>query len=298
MTGIFTAFRYAPSRTLVARIGFSPIRTLSSLLGGKSGGWDPNVAVHGKPPPINSSDSTEDVVPARFPVERTSQDATSAADPVSRMRSAFRERYLDRGGGGGGGSGGDVTRAEMVQFQAYVRKRLTEIDRRMPKRPSIRDSAELSFLEQQVVEDHLSKVRKLRDPLRDVPLAHISHTNLPLLCRFVSEGGAILPRKLTGTKARKQRKVAKMIKRAQQLALLPITWKLPKYRHAAFSDDFSKPERPAPPRVADDDFADPPDIRFPGQFEDMRRLDMDLSRLARDTYAEPPPPTPGAVSAS
>merc|ERR1711920_650337 len=166
----------------------------------------------------------------------------------------------------------------------YVRRRLAEIERRMPKKPSTREAAEFAFLEQQVIEDHLPKVRKLRDPLRGVPLSHITHTNLPLLCRFVSEGGAILPRKLTGTQARKQRKVAKMIKRAQQLALMPITWKLPKYRHATFSDDFSKPERATPLRLADDDFADPPDIRFPGQFEDMRRLDMDLSRLARENF--------------
>ena len=43
-------------------------------------------------------------------------------------------------------------------------------------------------------------------------------------------------------------------------------------------------------RHADDDFADPPDIRFPGQFEDMRKLDMDLSRLARETYMAPTTP--------
>merc|ERR1719436_2246448 len=126
------------------------------------------------------------------PVAQTARgNMASVADPA-RMRSSFRERYLDRGGVGGG----DRSRTEMLQFQAYVRQRLTEIEQRMPKKPSRREAAELAFLEQQVIEDHLPKVRKLRDPLRDVPLSHITHTNLPLLCRFVSEGGAILPRKL------------------------------------------------------------------------------------------------------
>jgi len=55
-----------------------------------------------------------------------------------------------------------------------------------------------------VVEDHMPKKRRvLRDPLKDVPLDQITLTNLPLLCRFVSDGGAILPRKLTGVHVRK-----------------------------------------------------------------------------------------------
>ena len=36
------------------------------------------------------------------------------------------------------------------------------------------------------------KRRELRDPLKDVKLEDITHTNLPLICRFVSEGGSIL----------------------------------------------------------------------------------------------------------
>ena len=37
----------------------------------------------------------------------------------------------------------------------------------------------------QVVEDHMTRARrKLRDPLKDTPLAEITHTNLPLLCRI------------------------------------------------------------------------------------------------------------------
>ena len=49
-------------------------------------------------------------------------------------------------------------------------------------------------------------------------------------------------------------------------------------------------------RLADDDFADPPDMRFPGQFEDVRRLDMDLSRLARDNFKSSRPKPESATS--
>ena len=48
----------------------------------------------------------------------------------------------------------------------------------------------------------------------------------------VSDNGTILPRKLTGVQLKKQKRIARAIKRAQQLALMPKIWKLPQYRHA------------------------------------------------------------------
>jgi len=168
-----------------------------------------------------------------------------------------------------------------MQFQAYVRQRIQQMNERMPKAPSSREAAELAFLEQEVIDDHMpARRRKLRDPLKDTSLEDITYTNLPLLCRFISEGGAILPRKLTGVGARKQKFLSKAIKRAQQLALLPPTWKLPRYRHASYMDEFSQPERP-PQRIEGDEFADPPDIRFPG-VQEARKLDIDLGKFARD----------------
>ena len=57
-------------------------------------------------------------------------------------------------------------------------------------------------------------------------------------------------------------------------------WKLPRYRHASYADQFSLPEKPPPVRSEDDEFRDPPDIRFPNQWERGRTgLDFDLSRL-------------------
>jgi small subunit ribosomal protein S18 len=39
--------------------------------------------------------------------------------------------------------------------------------------------------------------------------------------KFVNEQGKILPRRLTGTSVKYQRKVSKAVKRARHLALLP-----------------------------------------------------------------------------
>jgi small subunit ribosomal protein S18 len=42
-----------------------------------------------------------------------------------------------------------------------------------------------------------------------------------LLKKFISERGKILPRRVTGTSAKYQRKLTTAIKRARQMALLP-----------------------------------------------------------------------------
>ena len=91
---------------------------------------------------------------------------------------------------------------------------------RLPRRLGTREAAELAFLEDEVIQDHMNlRRRRVRDPLKDVGVRDIRHTNLPLLSRFVSEAGAILPRKLTGVSPKKQKRLAKAIKRAHHLAL-------------------------------------------------------------------------------
>lgn len=78
----------------------------------------------------------------------------------------------------------------------------------------------------------------------------------------------------------------------QVLALMPRTWKLPRYRHASYADQYSLPERPLPARSEDDEFRDPPDIRFPNQWENTRSaLDIDLARLVRASPGMAPRPS-------
>ena len=52
-------------------------------------------------------------------------------------------------------------------------------------------------------------------------IKYIDYKEADLLLRFVNEQGKILPRRITGTSTKYQRKVAQAIKRARHLALMP-----------------------------------------------------------------------------
>ena len=50
----------------------------------------------------------------------------------------------------------------------------------------------------------------------------IDYKDVKLMQRFVSERGKIMPSRITAVSAKKQRELAKAIKRARNLALLPF----------------------------------------------------------------------------
>ena len=52
---------------------------------------------------------------------------------------------------------------------------------------------------------------------------YIDYKEVSRLRRYVSERGKILPRRVTGTCARHQRRLTTALKRARQIALLPFT---------------------------------------------------------------------------
>lgn len=51
---------------------------------------------------------------------------------------------------------------------------------------------------------------------------YIDYKDVDLLKRFISEKGKILPRRVTGTSAKNQRKLTVAIKRARVMGLLPF----------------------------------------------------------------------------
>ncbi len=59
-------------------------------------------------------------------------------------------------------------------------------------------------------------------PLRDCSDDDIDYKNVELLKRFISDGGRILPRRLTYVSAKKQRILVRAIKRARFMALIPF----------------------------------------------------------------------------
>jgi len=55
------------------------------------------------------------------------------------------------------------------------------------------------------------------------PTKTVDYRDVAMLNRFLSERGKILSRRLTGLSAYNQRKVAKAVKRAQHLGLIPFS---------------------------------------------------------------------------
>lgn len=77
-----------------------------------------------------------------------------------------------------------------------------------------------------------SEIRYLAPPTVDVKkkkycrfkksgIKYIDYKDPQFLLKFINEQGKILPRRLTGTSVKYQRKVAQAVKRARHIALLP-----------------------------------------------------------------------------
>ncbi|MFO7880616.1 MAG: 30S ribosomal protein S18 [Bacteroidales bacterium] len=84
-----------------------------------------------------------------------------------------------------------------------------------------------------------SEIRYLTPPSVDVKkkkycrfkknrIKYVDYKDPQFLKRFLNEQGKILPRRITGTSLKYQRKVAKAVKRARHIALLPYVTDLMK----------------------------------------------------------------------
>lgn len=65
--------------------------------------------------------------------------------------------------------------------------------------------------------------RRKQDPFAGDKIKQIDYKDVNLLKKFISERGKILPRRVTGTSAKSQRKLTLAIKRARMIALLPYS---------------------------------------------------------------------------
>lgn len=77
--------------------------------------------------------------------------------------------------------------------------------------------AEVRFLSPQSVDNRKKKYCRFKKS----GIKYIDYKDPEFLKKFLNEQGKILPRRITGTSLKYQRRLATAIKRARQLALLP-----------------------------------------------------------------------------
>ena len=82
------------------------------------------------------------------------------------------------------------------------------------------ENNEESYLKVSFVNQSVFIRKKKACPLRDIPFNEINYTNLKLLSKFLTERGKIIPSRITNVELKKQRAIAKAIKRARQLGLI------------------------------------------------------------------------------
>ncbi|WP_375491363.1 30S ribosomal protein S18 [uncultured Jatrophihabitans sp.] len=67
------------------------------------------------------------------------------------------------------------------------------------------------------------KPKKKSNPLASAKITYIDYKDTNLLRKFISDRGKIRARRVTGVSAQQQRQIAKAIKNAREMALLPYT---------------------------------------------------------------------------
>jgi small subunit ribosomal protein S18 len=67
------------------------------------------------------------------------------------------------------------------------------------------------------------KPKKKQNPLSAAKIDYIDYKDTALLRKFISDRGKIRARRVTGVSAQQQREIAKAIKNAREMALLPYT---------------------------------------------------------------------------
>jgi small subunit ribosomal protein S18 len=67
------------------------------------------------------------------------------------------------------------------------------------------------------------KPKKKANPLRLNPQGEIDYKDVTLLRKFISDRGKIRARRVTGVSVQEQRAIAKAVKNAREMALLPYS---------------------------------------------------------------------------
>ena len=80
------------------------------------------------------------------------------------------------------------------------------------------ENSEIRYLNPPTVEEKKKKYCRFKK----AGIKYVDYKDAEFLKKFLNEQGKILPRRITGTSLKFQRKVAQAVKRARSLALLPF----------------------------------------------------------------------------
>jgi small subunit ribosomal protein S18 len=69
----------------------------------------------------------------------------------------------------------------------------------------------------------LRKPKKKSNPLKAVKIGGIDYKDTALLRKFISDRGKIRARRVTGVSVQEQRQIARAVKNAREMALLPYS---------------------------------------------------------------------------
>jgi small subunit ribosomal protein S18 len=67
------------------------------------------------------------------------------------------------------------------------------------------------------------KPKKKQNPLKAAKVHHVDYKDTALLRKFISDRGKIRARRVTGVTVQQQRDIAKAVKNAREMALLPYS---------------------------------------------------------------------------
>jgi small subunit ribosomal protein S18 len=69
----------------------------------------------------------------------------------------------------------------------------------------------------------LRKPKKKLNPLKAAKVQYVDYKDTALLRKFISDRGKIRARRVTGVSVQQQKQIAKAVKNAREMALLPYT---------------------------------------------------------------------------
>jgi small subunit ribosomal protein S18 len=69
----------------------------------------------------------------------------------------------------------------------------------------------------------IRKPKKKSNPLKAAKIDYVDYKDTALLRKFISDRGKIRARRVTGVSVQQQREIAKAVKNAREMALLPYT---------------------------------------------------------------------------